>query len=63
MPILGKVPPTADRILVSRGESPFPCYTLLTGYDWAIDYRLSPVPPLSEAYAAWAGLLRNKGLR
>ncbi|WP_231636734.1 MULTISPECIES: DUF4058 family protein [Planktothricoides] len=30
----------------------------------AIDYGLSPVPPLSEADAAWAdGLLREKGLR
>jgi len=34
------------------------------GFDLAIDYRSDPVPPLSEADAAWAdALLRAKGLR
>ncbi len=34
------------------------------GFDLAIDYRSEPVPPLSEADAAWAdALLRAKGLR
>jgi hypothetical protein len=34
------------------------------GFDLAIDYRSDPMPPLSEADAAWAdALLRAKGLR
>ena len=33
-------------------------------YDFRIDYTTAPVPPLSEADAAWAdSLLRDKGLR
>ncbi|WP_373537352.1 DUF4058 family protein [Microcoleus sp.] len=33
-------------------------------YDFRIDYTAEPVPPLSEADAAWAdSLLRDKGLR
>ena len=33
-------------------------------YDFRIDYTTVPVPPLSEADAAWAdSLLRDKGLR
>lgn len=33
-------------------------------YDLQVDYRSSPVPPISEEYQAWAGdLLRTKGFR
>ncbi len=36
----------------------------LIGYDLVIDYSREPVPPLSEAEAAWAdALLRERGLR
>ena len=36
----------------------------ISGYDLVIDYSKEPVPPLSEADAAWAdALLREKGLR
>lgn len=36
----------------------------ISGYDLVIDYSREPVPPLSEADAAWAdALLREKGLR
>lgn len=36
----------------------------ISGYDLVIDYSKEPVPPLSEANAAWAdALLQEKGLR
>ena len=34
------------------------------GYDFSIDYKADPVPPLKPEVAAWAdGLLKEKGLR